>query len=131
MKGRAVIWKTKNRHLLVSALVLLLVAGCYGIAPGRVLPLFFDFTVKSPDLNAVFRAVMGLYLGNIALWIMGVLRPVYWKTATISNVVLMSGLAFGRLVSLVVDGWPSPAIQIGLAAEICLAGWGGMNLKKI
>ncbi len=121
---------TKNTHLITCVLLLSFIALAYGISPHTILPLFFDFTVESVDLHHVFRATMGLYLGNIALWTVGILNPVYWRTATIANVIFMAGLATGRLLSLLLDGLPSPILQAGLVAETGFAIWGALNLKK-
>ena len=73
---------------------------------------------------------MGLYLGMVVLWLIGIFKPAYWRIATISNVLFMSGLALGRIISLVVDGIPSIAFSIGLALELILALWGIKNLNK-
>ena len=121
---------TKNTHLITSVLLLSFIALAYGVSPHTVLPLVFDFKVESVDLQHVFRAIMGLYLGNIALWTMGVLNPAYWRAATIANVVFMVGLAAGRLLSLLLDGLPSPVLQAGLVGETGFAIWGMVNLKK-
>lgn len=122
--------KIKNAHLIISIIVLLPVALCYGISPGSILPLWFDFKVETVDLHQVFRAIMGLYLGNIIIWGAGILYPAYWKMATVMNVVFMSGLAFGRLISLLIDGLPSTVWQVGFLMEVGLAIWGIVNLKK-
>ena len=121
---------TKNIHLITSVLLLSFIALAYGVSPGAILPLFFDFKVESVDLHHIFRALMGLYLGNIVIWTVGILNPAYWRTATIANVVFMGGLAAGRLLSLLLDGLPSPILQAGLVAETGFAIWGMLNLKK-
>jgi len=73
---------------------------------------------------------MGLYFGMIVLWIIGIFRPRQWRTATMSNVFFMIGLAFGRTVSLVLDGIPSIYFSVGLILELTLALWGIINLNK-
>ena len=73
---------------------------------------------------------MGLYLGVVVLWVIGIFKPFHWRTATISNVFFMTGLALGRIISLVVDGVPSIAFSVGLALELTLALWGIRNLNK-
>lgn len=120
----------KNAHLITCIIAVLPIALWYGISPNSTLPMFFDFKVASVDLRHVFRAMMGLYLGNIVLWIIGVLYPVYWKMATLANVFFMGGLAFGRLISLLVDGLPAELLLLGLIGEIGLAIWGIINLKR-
>ena len=73
---------------------------------------------------------MGLYLGMVILWVIGIFKPVYWRTATIANVAFMVGLATGRIISLIIDGIPSISFTVGLALELTLGLWGIINLKK-
>jgi len=96
----------KNLHLTISAIILTIVSLVYGLSPNNILPKFFDIEVESIDLKHTFRATMGLYFGMIVLWIIGIFRPRQWRTATMSNVFFMIGLAFGRTVSLFLDGIP-------------------------
>jgi hypothetical protein len=74
--------------------------------------------------------MMGLYLGMVAFWVIGIFKPSYWRSATISNVIFMIGLALGRIISLIIDGIPSITFSIGLALELTLALWGIKNLNK-
>lgn len=74
---------------------------------------------------------MGLYLAIIALWLIGAIRggPLM-RTALISEIVFMAGLASGRLLSLLLDGWPSPMLIAYTVAELVLASWGVLCLRK-
>ncbi|WP_103072595.1 DUF4345 domain-containing protein [Aquimarina sediminis] len=120
----------KNLHLGVSATIVFGVALIYGFNPNRILPLFFDFTVDNLELKNIFRAVMGLYIGFAIYWIIGIRKSEYWKNATISNVIFMGGLVFGRLLSTILDG---VSIQFTFALILELIGmiWGIYNLKKV
>ena len=80
-------------YLLVSAVGLLPVALSYGIVPHEVLPKLMEVTVEGTDLTHVFRAIMGLSLGMIVLWILGAMRPGLTRAAVISEIVFMAGLA--------------------------------------
>ena len=73
---------------------------------------------------------MGLYLGTVVLWVIGIFKSFYWRIATISNVFFMIGLALGRIISLLVDGVPSIFFSVGLALELTLGLWGIRNLNK-
>jgi hypothetical protein len=53
------------------------------------------------------------------------------RTALISEIVFMSGLAAGRLLSLFLDGWPSLILIAYAVAELLLAGWGTYCLRSI
>lgn len=119
----------RNLHLGIASLIITLVGLSYGLCPSLVLPLLFDFKVKSVDLSHVFRAMMGLYLGFASYWIIGVFRINYWRGATLSNIIFMGGLAFGRIVSILVDGIPSVLFLIGTIIEILFMLWGMNNLR--
>ena len=117
-------------HLTTSVIIITIVSLTYGLFPNSILPKLFDFTVDSIDLTQVFRATMGLYLGMVALWLIGIFKAYFWRTATIANIFFMFGLASGRIISLGVDGIPSIFFCVGLVLELILALWGVNNLKK-
>ena len=124
------IFNLKNAHLIISIIILSPIALNYGIIPDKILPVLFDFKVETIDLKNVFRAIMGLYLGIIYLWFLGVYNSKYWIMATVLNVAFMGGLAFGRLISIVLDGHPSIVFKIGFVVELILAIWGVLNLRN-
>ena len=117
-------------YLLVSAAGLTAVALGYGVAPATVLPKLLDITVEGIDLTHVFRAIMGLYLGMIVLWVLGAFQPSLTRPAVIAEIAFMSGLAVGRVLSIVVDGMPSIALAGYTGVEIAMAAWGMLVLKK-
>lgn len=120
----------KTYHLVVSVIVLLPIAIAYGIAPDFVLPGLFDFTIDTTDQKNIFRAMMGLYMAIAALWITGIFNRHYWLMATVTNVLFMAGLGFGRFISVMLDGLPSLAFLIGMLLEFLLAAWGLYNLRR-
>jgi Domain of unknown function (DUF4345) len=122
--------RSKNVHLLISTVIIAIVAFAYGLFPTISLPWLFDFNVESTDLKMVFRATMGLYIGLAGLWIAGIFKPHLWRTATISNVIFMLGLAAGRLISLLIDGIPSEVFLYGFFVELVLGIWGLRNLYQ-
>ena len=118
-------------YLLFSAAGLLLVALSYGVAPVSVLPAILDVTVEGIDLTHILRAIMGLYLGMIALWILGAFRSNFTRAAVIAEVFFMIGLAFGRVLSIVVDGVPSILLIGYTVVEIAMGLWGILFLRKL
>ncbi len=72
---------------------------------------------------------MGLYLGFSFFWILGAINNTYWKAATLSNIIFMGGLAFGRLLSFALDGISYQYI-LGLILEVFFMILGVYNLKK-
>ena len=117
-------------YLVVSAAGLTAVALSYGVAPATVLPQLLDITVDGTDLTHVLRAIMGLYLGMIVLWVLGAFRPSLTRAAVIAEIAFMCGLAVGRVLSIVVDGMPSIALLGYTGVEIAMAAWGVLVLKK-
>jgi hypothetical protein len=120
----------KNLHLILSTVILIPVALGYGIAPKTVLPLLLNVNLETVDMLNICRAIMVLYLALSTLFIMGIFNKKYWFTATITNVFLMGGLAFGRILSLVLDGMPSPIFLWGTFGELVLAVFAFYQLKK-
>ncbi len=102
----------------------------YGGNPSKFMPWVFGFEVDNLELKNIFRAIMGLYLGFAVYWIIGIRNPKHWRNATITNIIFMGGLAFGRVISTLVDGISTP-YSIGLVLEAIMMCWGWYNLKKI
>ena len=117
-------------YLIFSAAGLSAVALSYGVAPASILPKLLDLTVEGTDLTHIFRAIMGLYLGMIILWVFGAFRPTFTRAAVIAEVFFMLGLALGRVVSLIVDGVPSVLLIGYTVVEMALGLWGILLLTK-
>jgi len=120
----------QNLHLIISSGIVIPVAFVYGLFPKTILPQLLDFSVETTDLANVFRAIMGLYLAFASLWILGILKSDYWKAATLSQVLFMLGLALGRILSVFLDGIPSPVFYYGILGELILGIFGWYQLRK-
>ena len=118
-------------YLIFSAAGLVAVALSYGVAPAVVLPKVLDLTVEGTDLTHILRAIMGLYLGMIALWVLGAFRSNFTRPAVIAEVFFMFGLAGGRVLSIAVDGVPSKLLIGYTVVEITMGLWGVLILKKL
>ena len=94
------------------------IALSYGLMPKISLDFLFGISVSSMNLEHIMRAMMGLYLAMIILWIVGVVNSSYRNPALISMVVFMYGLAAGRLISLIIDGVPHWLLIAYLACEL-------------
>jgi len=117
-------------YLLFSAAGLFAIALSYGVAPAAILPIAFDVTVEGTDLTHIFRALMGLYLGMIVLWVLGAFWANLTRVAVTAEVTFMFGLALGRVVSIVIDGIPSMLLVIYAVLEIAMGLWGVLILKR-
>ncbi len=118
--------KLKNLHLIISTLIVIPGAFVYGFQSN----LLFNAPIDTLDQATIFKAIMGLYLGFGSLWILGIVNKNYWQTATISNMIFMLGLGFGRIISLIFDGVPSTIFVLGIVGELVLGFFALYNLKK-
>lgn len=117
---------TKNLHLVLSTIIVVMVAFVYGFQPN----LLFVVAIKSVDEANIFKAIMGLYLGFSILWIIGIFNSSFWKVATISNMIFMLGMVFGRGVSIFFDGNPSFIFVVGTIGELVLGIYAYIQLVK-
>ena len=122
--------KSIKLHLGISAVVVIFAAIVYGGAPKTLLPIFFDFRLENLELKNIFRGIMGLYIAFACYWIWALKQPKYWKGATLCNVIFMGGLAFGRIISLIVDG-VSIQYTVNMLLEFFMMVWGIYNLKRV
>lgn len=113
--------------LLLSAIGLTPVALSYGVVPTKTLTPLYGISMDNLNLIHIMRAVMGLYLGQIFFWLMGVFNPKLKLIAVYSMVVFMLGLAAGRLLSIVIDGIPHWLLLAYLFLEL-LSGITGIIL---
>ena len=113
-------------HLIISVLIVVPVSFVYGFNPSSE----FDIQLQTIDEHNFFKAIMGLYLGFSALWILGIFKHQYLKIALITNIIFMLGLGFGRVLSLFMDGNPTFGYQFGTFAELFLGFYGGWVLRK-
>ncbi|MDH3638812.1 MAG: DUF4345 domain-containing protein [Gammaproteobacteria bacterium] len=120
----------RKAYLWISAVGLIPIALSYGVAPEQSLSYLFGFVVESPNEAHVFRGVMGLYLGMVVLWIIGAVRESFERTAILSEIFFMGGLAVGRTISVLVDGWPHWLLVAYIFAEAALAIVGIMLLRR-
>ena len=118
-------------YLIFSAAGLVAVALSYGVAPAVALPKVLDLTIEGTDLTHILRAIMGLYLGMIALWVLGASRSNFTRPAVIAEVFFMFGLVGGRVVSILVDGVPSTLLIGYTVVEIIMGLWGILILQKL
>jgi len=112
--------------LLISVVIVVPVSFIYGFKPD----LLFDITINTIDEANVFKAIMGLYLAFASFWILGILKPTYWKAAILSNIFFMFGLAFGRIISMFFDGLPSTIFIIGTFGETVLGFYGWYVFRR-
>ena len=115
-----------NLHFYISIPTVIVVALVYGFKPNWLL----DIQPKTTDELNVYKAIMGIYLAFASFWCLALIQNQYWKTATVSNILFMLGLAFGRLLSFALDGMPSLLLVFGCFGELTLALYAYYLLKR-
>ncbi len=120
----------QKAYLWISAIGLIPVALSYGVVPELSMNWLFGITVEVPNEAHIFRGVMGLYLALVMLWILGATNENYERAAILSEIFFMSGLAVGRLLSVLVDGWPHWLLAGYIVVEAILAVAGIILLKQ-
>ena len=111
----------KTRFFLIFCAVgLVPIALGYGAKPSVTLDVLFGVKVDTTNLTHIMRAVMGLYLGMVVLWLWGAFRKSMEGPALVACAVFMLGLAAGRILSFVVDGLPHWLLIVYAALEIVL-----------
>ncbi|WP_245925578.1 DUF4345 domain-containing protein [Algibacter marinivivus] len=111
--------------MIISILIVVPVAFIYGFNPDYQ----FNIHLNTVDEHNFFKAIMGLYIGFSALWILGIFKANYLKIALITNLIFMLGLGFGRLLSFGIDGTPTFGYIFGTFAELFLGFYGLWVLK--
>lgn len=117
--------------LLFCAIGLIPIALSYGLIPEKTLTPLFGISVDNMNLTYIMRAVMGLYFGQIAFWFLGAFNDKFRRPALFGLVVFMLGLAFGRLISILLDGIPHWLLLVYLCLELTFGLIGLIVLNKV
>ena len=92
--------------LLLIAPSVLAVSLSYGLYPEITLKYLYDIEVNSANLANIFRAIMGLYIALSMFWVVGAFKKSLRLAALWSMTIFMTGIALGRILSILVDGYP-------------------------
>ncbi|MEZ9593435.1 DUF4345 domain-containing protein [Shewanella sp. 10N.261.52.F9] len=122
--------RIQQQFLLVAAVGLTPIALGYGLQPSTSLAYLFEIDASSINSRHIFRAVMGLYLALVLFWVLGAFIKKYQLPALYSLTVFMFGLAFGRTLSLIFDGWPHWLLVVYLLLEVGFGLVGIAMIKK-
>ena len=121
-------WIFKNLHLIVSLSIVVPTAIIYG-SP-TILPKFLNIEVRTVDIANMLKAIMLLYIGISFVWVLGIFKTEYWKSATQLNILFMLTLGCGRGLSMIVDGLPSGGYIFGILAELIIGIFSLYQLRK-
>src|SRR6478672_541009 len=121
----------KKLFLLVAGVFLIPVALSYGVDPAATLPMSMNVTVEGTDQTHIFRALACLYLGMVAFCLIAAfVQPSWQHVAVIWAVFFAYSLAIGRILSLIVDGMPSPILLFYMAVELIVGTLGLLVLIR-
>ena len=120
----------KNLHLILCVVIVIPAGLMYGIGTDLILPELISIQTEPVDLRNILKALMLLYIGVSGIWVLGIIRPDFWKFATILVIVFMGCLVIGRTLSLITDGGPSLFLELGLFGELALCLFGYWQYKR-
>ena len=111
----------KKVLLVFSFVTICVIALLYGISPQW----FFDtFLMNSQepgiDQSHILRAVMMLYIALGFFWLYCAFSDRYRDAGIIVLAVFCGGLVAGRVLSVIVDGIPSPILILYIFMELSL-----------
>ncbi len=118
-------------YLYLSALGLASISLVYGIYPSFSVPLLLNIDIQTIDLTHVFRSITGIYISLALFWFIAAKRTAWHYPAIVSVILFMSGLGFARLISIMIDGLPSPALILYTIIEFSMAALGWFTLRKL
>jgi hypothetical protein len=110
----------KKAYLIFAFCAVSAIALMYGINPGWFARTLLGVPDLGTDFSHILRAVTGLYLALGCFWLYAAFRPDYRNVAILTTAVFAGGLVVGRLLSITLDGWPSPILVFYAVLELGL-----------
>ena len=101
----------------------------YGFLPSLTMPFLYEIEVTNTNLLNILRAISGLYIALVTFWILGAYNSNLQLPALWSLTIFMTGIALGRVASILIDGLPSSIFIFYLFIEI-ISGLIGYALLK-
>jgi hypothetical protein len=111
----------KKVLLVLSFATVCIIALLYGISPQWFFDTFLVTSQKpSIDQSHILRAVMMLYVALGMFWLYCAFSDRYLDAGIIVIAVFCGGLVAGRILSVIVDGIPSPILILYIFMELSL-----------
>ena len=111
----------KKVLLVLSFATVCIIALLYGISPQWFFDTFLVTSQKpSIDQSHILRAVMMLYVALGMFWLYCAFSDRYRDAGIIVISVFCGGLVAGRILSVIVDGIPSPILILYIFMELSL-----------
>ena len=121
--------KKESFFLVFVAIGVFSVSLGYGFLPSLTMPFLYDIEVTNTNLLNILRAISGLYIALVTFWILGAYNSNLQLPALWSLTIFMTGLALGRVTSILIDGLPSSIFIFYLFIEIIFSLIGYALLK--
>lgn len=111
-----------KKGFLIFAFFTICIIGClYGVSPEWFFKTFLVGTdPPTLDQKHILRAVMMLYIALGLFWLWCAFSDKYRDAGIIVVGVFSAGLAIGRILSVVVDGRPSPLLFFYIFMELAI-----------
>ncbi len=111
----------KKGFLVFSSLTVCIIAILYGISPSWFFGTFLvDSQPPSIDQSHILRAVMMLYIALAFFWLYCAFSEKYRDIGIVVTCIFAGGLVTGRVLSLIIDGIPSPLLISYLFMELSI-----------
>ena len=121
-----------KKILLVGSFITIIIIGAlYGVSPSWFVETFLkDTAVPSVDQSHIFRAVMTLYFGLGLFWLYAAFSDKYRDAGLLILAIFCGALVSGRIISVIMDGAPSPLLVLYIFMEAALVPASIWLLKK-
>ena len=110
----------KKAYLILAFASVCVIPLLYGVAPEWFAQTFLGLPQLGRDFAHILRAIAGLYLVLGSFWLYAAFKPHLRNIAVVTTAIFAGGLAAGRVLSLALDGQPSPLLLFYLAIELAL-----------
>jgi hypothetical protein len=111
----------KKALLIFSFFTICIIAFLYGVSPRWFFETFLlDSQPPSVDQSHILRAVMMLYVSLGLFWLWSAFSDKYRDAGILVLCIFCGGLVAGRILSVIVDGMPSPLLILYIAMELSL-----------
>ena len=109
-----------------SAFGLIPILLSYSFSQEKLLPLLYGIKGEG-GIKHILKAMSGLYLVNVLVFFLTATGIIPLSFGLFTLIVFMIGLAFGRLISFILDGERRPIFLVYFVLEVLIGGlafWG-------
>ena len=111
----------KKGLLILAFVTICTIALLYGVSPQWFFKTFLvDSQNPSIDQSHILRAVMMLYIALGLFWLYSAFSDKFRDAGLVVLAVFCGGLVTGRILSVIVDGLPSPLLSVYIFMELSL-----------